>query len=113
MTKLILRLTNVTHNPQRSGIQSQSGVLREDLNLRGFPFLRSTCALAFTLSITNYGNYQFFLPPFFVSKNLHETYNRGCHVGRFSRWVRDWEVFQAGFATSSAKTSLFGALEGE
>ena len=66
----------------------------------------------FKLSITNYGNCQFFPPPF-VSKNLHETYNRCCHVGKFSRWVRDWEVFQAGFATSSAKTSLFGALEGE
>jgi len=52
--------------PQRSGIQSQPGVLREDLNFRGFLFAISNCVLLLPskLSITNYGNYQFPTPPF-------------------------------------------------
>ena len=55
----------------------QSGVLREDLNFRGFHSLTLTMLallLLFKLSIANYGDYQFSTPPFFVSKNLQKTY---------------------------------------
>ena len=55
----------------------QSGVLREDLNFRGFHSLTLTMLallLLFKLSIINYGNLPILHPPFFVSKNLQKTY---------------------------------------
>src|SRR5437763_3493469 len=51
----------------------KSGVLREDLNFRGFYCLTLSvfCSCFSKLSITNYGNYQFSLPPPFLSQKTY------------------------------------------
>src|SRR5437764_14892136 len=45
-----------------------TGVLREDLNFRGLRMLATITFLLLTFSIINYGNYQFSLPPPFLSQ---------------------------------------------
>ena len=55
-------------NPQASRSKPQSGVLREDLNFRGFHSLIYDYTLALTsqiMAVINYGNYQFSTPPLF------------------------------------------------
>ena len=72
--RMFKRLSASVHSAEILSVTAQdlkSGVLREDLNFRGFYclVLSMFCSCFSKLSITNYGNYQFSsTPPFYLKK---------------------------------------------
>src|SRR5437763_12889729 len=74
--RMFKRLSASFHSAEILSVTAQdlkSGVLREDLNSRGFYRLTLSmfCSCFSKLSITNYGNYQFSSTPPFLSQKTY------------------------------------------